>query len=111
MKKKIILLLGAAGAVILIIIVLLISNFLNSRHQLINDIDIERQKKPSDKFSSPVVFPIENIPAKREDINSQLTLEQRKEGKKLLPAEEKAIIESLASQVNIDKTKSFFDYK
>jgi len=72
---------------------------------------LEKKKFSSKPTIPPATYSINNVPAIRKDINSQLTLEQRKEGKKLLPAEEKTIIESLASQVNIDKTKSFFDYK
>ena len=92
--KKINFLLGA-GAVIFIVILLIIATQKKAPNQPAN-------------YSSNKI--IENIPNQREDINSQLTLEQRKKGQKLSPVEEKTIIESLASQVNIDKEKSYFDY-
>ena len=57
---------------------------------------------PTDK-NPPTFFPIENIPTERKK-------DWCDGEKKLTSAEEKTIIESLASQVNIDKTKSFFDY-
>src|SRR3954454_16811966 len=72
---------------------------------------LEKKKFSSKPTIPPATYSINNVPAIRKDINSQLTLKQRKEGKKLSPTEEKTIIESLASQVNIDKTTSFFDYK
>ena len=40
-----------------------------------------------------------------------MIIEEKKESKKLTSEEEKTIIGSLASQVGIDKNKSFFDYK
>ncbi|CAG8638358.1 12520_t:CDS:2, partial [Ambispora leptoticha] len=68
-------------------------------------------KPPIDKNFLLMTFQIDNVPAKREDIFNKLTLEEKKEGKKLTSAEEKTIIGSLASQVGIDKNKSFFDYR
>jgi protein-ribulosamine 3-kinase len=112
-RKKIFFYVG--GAVIFITILLIIAFSYKEQPK-------EKNLKQHEKFSNQLIipltkpsksktFPIENIPDQREDINSQLTLEQRKKGQKLSPTEEKTIIESLASQVDIDKNKSFFDYK
>jgi hypothetical protein len=111
-RKKIFFYVG--GAVIFITILLIIAFSYKEQPK-------EKNLKQHEKFSNQLIipltkpsksktFPIENIPDQREDINSQLTLEQRKKGQKLSPAEEKTIIESLASQVDIDKEKSYFDY-
>lgn len=62
---------------------------------------------PKTPFTPPNI----QVPVEREDINSQLTLEQRKNNQKLSIVEEKCIIEILQSQVNIDKNKTFFDYR
>lgn len=112
-RKKIFFYVG--GTVIFITILLIIAFSYKEQHKEKNN------KTQHEKFSNqPIIpltkpseskaFPIENIPDQREDINSQLTLEQRKKGLKLSPAEEKTIIESLASQVDIDKEKTYFDY-
>ena len=52
---------------------------------------LEKKKFSSKPTIPPTTYSINNVPAIRKDINSQLTLEQRKEGKKLSPAEEKII--------------------
>ena len=102
------------GGVIILIIVI----FLSASSYKKTKNNAKTQYRPSDKPIIPLtelpnnkVYSNENIPAKRENINSQLTLERRKRGQKLSPAEEKKIIESLESQVSINKDKSFFDYK
>ncbi|MCE8158978.1 MAG: fructosamine kinase family protein [Candidatus Moeniiplasma glomeromycotorum] len=63
--------------------------------------------KPPISKSPPASFPLNNIPAKRGDIQWKLTLEQGKANKMLLPKEENTIIECLSSQVKIDKSQTF----
>src|SRR5438128_2880204 len=101
--KKINFLLGAGAVIFIVILLIIAAQRYNTKTQ--------HEKFSNQPTSESKTFPIENIPGQREGINSQLTLKQRKEGKKLSPAEEKIIIESLASQVDIDKEKSYFDYK
>jgi len=57
-----------------------------------------------------MTFRIDNVPAERGDINFQLTLEERKRSQGLTSEEEKTLIQCLASQVDIDKEKSCFNY-
>lgn len=106
--------LGGAFIFAIIAICLLIFSYkskdsVKARRQ--EELSPEKPTVPLTKTTTDEIFSNENIPTKREDIDWQLTLEQRKEGRKLSPVEEKTIIESLASQINIDKDKSFFDYK
>lgn len=115
-KKKVIL---AGGAVIFIVILLIVAfaykgNKEKKQRQNHPERFFPSLDKPDISLTKPPeikTFPIKNIPDQRKDINLQLTLEQRKESKKLSPAEEKTIIESLVSQIDIDKDKTFFDYK
>ncbi|RHZ36310.1 fructosamine kinase family protein [endosymbiont GvMRE of Glomus versiforme] len=104
--KKIIFLCG--GIVIFVIVICLLA-FSSKKTE--NGSKVQHQEKSPNKPIVPSTEPLDNVPAEREDINSQLTLEERKESKKLTSAEEKTIIKSLATQVNIDKEKSYFDYK
>ena len=93
---------------------LLANIFFSKQNKCQNTAPIFSSKKPIIPLTEPPDnqnSSNKNIPDQREDINSQLTLEQRKRGQKLSPVEEKTIIESLASRVGINKDKSFFDYK
>jgi len=105
-----------SGIVILIIVICLLAfPYKKTKNNVKTQYQEQFPNKPTVPLTEPVLnnntSPNDDIPAEREDINSQLTLEQRKRGQKLSPVEEKTIVESLASQVSINKDKSFFDYK
>lgn len=78
------------------------------QHQIQYQQETSKIYRPT-KYPNNKTFPKDVLP-KREDINLQLTLEQRKRRLKLSSAEEKNIIESLSSQIDINKDESFFDY-
>src|SRR5437764_1073068 len=109
--KRIIFYVG--GIVILIIVICLLAFSYKKTKDMIktrpqkqssNKPIVPLTKPPANKFPSN-----EDIPVEREDINSQLTREERKEGKRLSMAEKKTIIQSLASQISINKDKCFFE--